>query len=218
MAEKRIVRFDFSGEEPKVLSAQEEVKRKPTSEVTDVVTGENVAEVKEKKKPNKSISPEKRKAINEGIKKSHDVLNPREKKFCQLYVEKGVGSQAIIEAGFNVANADTASVYANRLLKLPRVVKEITRLQKKCEDKVIADSIEVMQYFTKVMRGEVKDQFGIEAPLSERTKAAMEIAKRTIDIDNRIKSLQQGENTVTIKLDWKPTVEFSAREESTDEE
>ena len=45
----------------------------------------------------------------------------------------------------------------------------------------IADADEIMQYFTKVMRGQEKDQFGLDAPLSERTNAAKELAKRLID-------------------------------------
>lgn len=57
-----------------------------------------------------------------------------------------------------------------------------------------------MQYFSSVMRGEVKDQFGLEAPLSERTKAAQELAKRTVDILNRQNGV--ADQKVEIKLDW----------------
>ena len=34
------------------------------------------------------------------------------------------------------------------------------------------------------MRGEEKDQFGLDAPLAERTRAAQELAKRIIDTVN----------------------------------
>lgn len=50
------------------------------------------------------------------------------------------------------------------------------------------------------MRGEVKDQFGLEAPLSERTKAAVELAKRTVDLDNKLNG--KADAVVEIKLDW----------------
>lgn len=63
-----------------------------------------------------------------------------------------------------------------------------------------ATANEVMEYFTKVMRGEEKDQFGLEAPLSERTKAAQELAKRTIDIENRASG--KADERIEIKLDW----------------
>ena len=32
------------------------------------------------------------------------------------------------------------------------------------------------------MRGEEKDQFGLDAPLSERTNAARELARRIVDV------------------------------------
>lgn len=175
--ENRILRFDFSGDEPVMLA-------KPT--------------------PKKTISPEQRAAMNEGIKTtSQEVLTPREKRFCELYVELGNGSQAVMQAGYNTANPTSASVYANGLLKQDKVQKEISRLQKLTEDATIADAKEVMQFFTDVMRGKVKDQFGLEASLAERSKAAQEIAKRTVDIDNKIRANQPADNVVTIKLDWK---------------
>ena len=57
-----------------------------------------------------------------------------------------------------------------------------------------------MEYFTRVMNGEEKDQFGLDAPLSERTRAAQELAKRTIDLDNRMQG--KADNVIQIKLDW----------------
>ena len=57
-----------------------------------------------------------------------------------------------------------------------------------------------MEYFTKVMRGEINDQFGLEAPLNERSKAAQELAKRTIDIENRMKGIP--DQSVGIQIDW----------------
>ena len=53
------------------------------------------------------------------------------------------------------------------------------------DDSRIASAAEVMQYFTAVMRGEVKDQFGLDAPLAERTKAAVELAKRKVDVSQK---------------------------------
>lgn len=64
----------------------------------------------------------------------------------------------------------------------------------------VAAATEVMEYFTRVMRGEEKDQFGLDAPLSERTRAAQELAKRTIDIENRMTGVS--DQKIEIKLDW----------------
>lgn len=64
----------------------------------------------------------------------------------------------------------------------------------------VATADEVMKFFTSVMRGEVKDQFGLDATLSDRTRAAQEIAKRTIDIENRRSG--ESDQVISIKLDW----------------
>lgn len=64
----------------------------------------------------------------------------------------------------------------------------------------VATASEVMEFFTSVMRGEVKDQFGLEATLSDRTKAAQELARRTIDIENRKNG--EPDQTIAVKLDW----------------
>ena len=51
------------------------------------------------------------------------------------------------------------------------------KLQEK-EDSRIASQDEVLQYLTKVMRGEEKDQFGLDASLQDRTKCAELLGKR----------------------------------------
>ncbi len=66
----------------------------------------------------------------------------------------------------------------------------------------IADSDEILQYFTKVMRGEEKDQFGLDAPLSERTAAAKELAKRIIDYAQMIAQAEAQNPEVKITLNF----------------
>ena len=76
----------------------------------------------------------------------------------------------------------------------------MNRIMEELKKESVATADEVMQFFTAVMRGEVKDQFGLDATLSDRTRAAQEIAKRTIDIENR----QNGtpDQKIEISLDW----------------
>lgn len=75
---------------------------------------------------------------------------------------------------------------AHHLLRVPRIREEFNFRLKSVQDALKADSDEVLRYLTAVMRGQVKDQFGLDAPLSERTRAAECLAKRLIDIPNRI--------------------------------
>lgn len=92
------------------------------------------------------------------------------------------------------------SQLAMKILSKPNVQAEYNRAINEARQNTMASATEVMEYFTSVMRGEIKDQFGLDAPLSERTRAAQELAKRTIDIQNR----QNGtaDQTIEIKLDW----------------
>ena len=46
------------------------------------------------------------------------------------------------------------------------------------DKKRVADADEVMEFYTAVMRGEVKDQFGLDTALSDRLKAGAELMKR----------------------------------------
>lgn len=182
MAENRIFRFDFSGDVPKILPVPEQPTRKK-----------------------QTVSPEKRAAINEGLQREKETLTPRERRFCELYVKLGNGSQAVIQAGYNTANSVSASVYANGLLKKHKIKKEIERIT--AAQSQIMDAQEVMIRLSAIARGEDKDQFGLDISADTRMKALVEIAKRTVDIDNKIKAAQQGgDNAITIKLDWSPNI------------
>lgn len=129
-------------------------------------------------------------------------LSPAEAKFIDKYIELSNGRKAVIEAYPN-RNPNTAAQYANVLLKKDYIASEINYRLEELRKESIAEADEIMQYFTSVMRGEVKDQFGLEAPLAERTKAAQELAKRKIDIMQRL-AATGGEQSheVRIVLDW----------------
>lgn len=131
--------------------------------------------------------------------KSPDKLTQKELSFCKHYVETGNGLQSVLQAGYNYTDK-TAGVEATRLLKKDRVRKEIDRLNKIKESSAIMSSQQVMEMFTKIANGEVKDQFGLDASLNDRLKALQELAKRTIDIDNKIKGLS--DTNINIKVDW----------------
>lgn len=127
-------------------------------------------------------------------------LTARQEAFCYNYVELNNGTQAAIKAGYKPTTADQQ---ASRLLTKSKIREKIDQLKKEQQSASIATAQEVMEYFTKVMNGEIKDQFGLEAPLSERTKAAQELAKRTVDIDNRAKGV--ADTKIEITLDWGDT-------------
>ena len=175
----RVLLFDFK-EDP--VEEVEEVK--PTKRYIDYLHG-----------------PEARK---KSAQTKDEHLSPQEKRFCEIYVKTSKGGQSVLEAGYNVSNLQQASVYASHLIRKPKIKREIDRLQSAGEKSAIATAQQVMEFFTRIMNGEEKDQFGLELSANDRLKAAMELAKRTVDLDNKIKMAQEGvsDNTITIKVDW----------------
>lgn len=106
-------------------------------------------------------------------------LTPKQKAFADEYLISGNQTDAARKAGYKQPH-----VQGNQTLVNVRVKQYIEERQKGIENSKIAEAAEIMQYLTSVMRGEVKDQFGLDAPLAERTRAAVELAKRKVDIDN----------------------------------
>lgn len=144
---------------------------------------------------------------------THDghPLSINEDKFINKYLELGNGRQAVIEAGYTTKAPEA---YSNQLLRKQYISDEIKYRRDEVYKAGIASGQEVMDFFTKVMRGEVLDQFGLETPVSERIKAANELAKRTVDIDNRAagkKDMQTPE--ISIKLDWSREEKEDGQEE-----
>lgn len=112
----------------------------------------------------------------DGVDVTHDgyPLSAKESKFISLFIANGNINKSLSEAGMTMKN----------LAGKDYIADEITYRLESLKKETIADADEVLQYLTSVMRGEVKDQFGLDAPLSERTSAAKELAKRIIDIPN----------------------------------
>lgn len=133
--------------------------------------------------------------------KKDDPLSAEER----LFINEFLKCSNVSEAGSRLPSMQGKSRPAcaekgKRMLEKPRIQAELGRIMEEIKQENIATATEVMTYLTSVMRGEVKDQFGLDAPLSERTKAAQELAKRTVDIENRKSG--EPDQLVAIKLDW----------------
>lgn len=103
-------------------------------------------------------------------------LSVKQKAFADEYLKCGNAAEAYRNAGYK--NFRSASVEANKTLNNPKVAAYIAERQKQIEDSRIADVSEVLQFFSSVMRGEVKDQFEMDAALSDRLSAGRELMKR----------------------------------------
>ena len=107
-----------------------------------------------------------------------DKLTPKQKKFCDEYLKLWNATQAAKNAGYR---EKTAYRTGADNLKVPHILDYINARQEQIASKDIADIEEIMKYLTDVMRGKIKDQFDLDASLSERTKAAQELLKRNVD-------------------------------------
>ena len=109
--------------------------------------------------------------------------SPRQRAYCEYYIECGNATEAARRAGYK--DPETSSKANTRK---DTCKQYIAMRMKPTQEKRIADADEVLQYLSDVMRGAVKDQFGLDASLQDRTKAAQELMKRYAVADMR----QQG--------------------------
>lgn len=103
------------------------------------------------------------------------ALTQRQKDFCEEYLRTRNATKAATAAGYS---AKTAYSIGNENLKKPEISAYIKSRLDEINAEQIASTDEVMRFFTSVMRGEEKDQFGLDAALSDRIKAGQEIMKR----------------------------------------
>lgn len=116
-------------------------------------------------------------------KEAKKHLNQKQIRFVQEYMKTNNITHSAIDAGYS---PKTAHVQGSRLLSNVKVSAYINAINERLESDKIADIQEVMEYLTSVMRGEKKDQFDLDASLSDRTRAAGELAKR---LDVRAKTV-----------------------------
>lgn len=127
----------------------------------------------------------------DGVDVTHDgyPLSAREAKFISLFVANGDVRKSLREARLSMRS----------IAGKDYITDEITYRLDCLKKETIADADEIMQYFTSVMRGEVKDQFGLDAPLSERTAAARELAKRIVDVTDDVDTTVP---EIKVTLNW----------------
>ena len=102
-------------------------------------------------------------------------MTPKQKAFADYYIQTGNATEAARKAGYSENNVGEN---AAKTLKTPKVAQYIAERMAQQDKSRVADANEVIEFYTAVMRGEVKDQFGLEASLSDRLKAGDSLMKR----------------------------------------
>ncbi|MCM3131887.1 terminase small subunit [Paenibacillus polysaccharolyticus] len=105
-------------------------------------------------------------------------MKEQHKAFADYYIETMNGTESYKRAYPNCKKDATARVNASKLLANPNIQEYIKEILESKDAERIANQDEVLIYLTQVMRGEVKDQLGLETPVKERNKAAELLGKR----------------------------------------
>lgn len=103
------------------------------------------------------------------------ALTGKQKKFANAYLSCWNGTKAAIEAGYS---HESAASIASENLRKPKIQAYIRARVHEEDSFLIAETRETLAFLTAVMRGEVKDQFDLEAALADRLKAAEALQKR----------------------------------------
>lgn len=116
-------------------------------------------------------------------------LTEKQKAFCDYYIETLNATESYKKAGYKVKTDGAARVNASRLLTNANVRKYIEERMKQKESERIASQDEVLEFLTRVMRGqEIEEVVGFteSGPVKEkkapstrdRVKAAELLGKR----------------------------------------
>ena len=108
-------------------------------------------------------------------------LTPKQKAFADYYIECGNSTEAARKAGYS---AKASRFIGSENLTKPNISAYIAERMQVQNEARVASADEVLQFFSSVMRGEVKDQFGLDAALSDRLNAGKELMKRYAAADN----------------------------------
>lgn len=102
-------------------------------------------------------------------------LTIKQQLFCDYYLKCKCATQAAKEAGYSEKTA--GAIGAENLTK-PLIKEYIDKRIDEIKSKAIADIQEVMEFQTKVMRGEIKDAFNLDPTLKDRLDASKELGGR----------------------------------------
>lgn len=116
------------------------------------------------------------------------ALTHRQKVFCEEYIKTTNATASAIKAGYSKKTA--ATIGAENLRK-PQISAYIKQRLDEQDAHMVADTNEILRFYTSVMRGEVLDQFGLDASLSDRLKASDSLMKRYAAASDRNKNTME---------------------------
>ena len=111
-------------------------------------------------------------------------LTKKERIFAEEYVKTTNGTQSASTAGYS---ENTSRSKGSQLLTKINVRQYIDAVMNERSKDTIATADEVLEYLTRVVRGEEKDAFGLDVSVADKTKAAELLGKRHMLFTDKVK-------------------------------
>ena len=113
-------------------------------------------------------------------------LTEKQKRFADYYIETGNITEAATRAGYS---KKTARVIGQENLLKPAVKAHIDEKLRALQDERTASAKEVLEFLTKSMRGEIKEEVVVVEGTGDGTSEAR-MVKKQIGLRDRIKSAE----------------------------
>ena len=110
------------------------------------------------------------------------MLTEKQRRFADYFIETGNATEAARRAGYK---AKTARQTGAENLTKPYISAYIKERLGAMSSERIADAQEVLEFFSRIMRGQEIEPGGSPATLTVRTNAALAILKRIERIEDR---------------------------------
>lgn len=113
-------------------------------------------------------------------------LTPKQKAFADYYIETGNATEAAIKAGYS---KKTARVIGQENLTKPAIKTYIDETMEKLADKRIAKAEEVLEYLTRVIRGEETEQVVVTENIGDFMSEAR-VVNKELSAKDKIKAAE----------------------------
>ena len=105
-------------------------------------------------------------------------LNTQQRQFVEELVSSGNQTEAYLKVYPSCKNNSAARSSASKLLTNPNIIAYRDQLLANRANEKIAKAEEVLEMLTAGMRGELKEQFGLDMEVGDRIKCAELLGKR----------------------------------------
>ncbi|EIF2086670.1 terminase small subunit [Clostridium perfringens] len=144
-------------------------------------------------------------------------LTPKQKAFAEYYIETGNATESAIKAGYS---KKTARVIGQENLLKPALKSYIDEKMKEIESKRIAKAEEVLEYLTRVLRGEETEQVVVTENIGDFMSEA-KVVDKELSAKDKIKAAELlGKRyrlfTYKIEADVNQTVIFEGEDDLED--